>query len=927
MTLCTVRRQPVFVALAVASLLVACGAETPRAQVEKGKAELAQKDPRAAVVRFKAALQAEPDAPTTRALLGRALVESGDPRGAIVELTKALDQRAEPAEVMPLLARALNESGQQKKLIELHGATKLANPKANAAFKVQLAVAYAGTHQQAKADAALLEALAAVPGDVGATLLQTRFLLFESQFDRALAAADQLIARDARLVPAWQIKGEALLGSTPPNREGGEAALRKALELDAGYVPAHAALVVSRVQVGDYPGGGKQLAALRAVAPGNPETIFLTAQMAYFEKNYLKAREVLQQLMKRNIDNPNLLQLAAAIEWQGGSLVIAQKMLETALREDPTLDRARVNLAQVNLRLGQGARAMSTLAPALKSPAPSADALAAAGEAALAMGDPVAAEGYYRRAIDAAPDDVKNKTALAMAQLARGSAADAFASLEALSPSSKDGSVDGAIASARLARSDYAGALVAADRMVAKSGGAAGAHELRGRILSAKGDNAEARRAFEAALAADPRALGAALAVGEMDIADGKPELFLARYAALIKAEPGNHVAMTAFAPLRLTAGAPPAEVQASLTDAIKLAPLDPQPRLTLIELLNSRRQTKAALTAAQEAAASLPSDLRVLDALGRMLWVNNNGQQALSTFNRLLAIDPGLAVVHTRIADIHLAEGNSSAATASYRRALEIDPRLKEVRSQLINSLVAAKRSKEALELAIDMQRREPKQAVGYLLEGALHRRLLNHAQSVIAYRRGMQKASDPDELPLNLLVALLADKKWKEAESFALDWLAKHPADGAVIYNLGEGYMMNGEFANAEKYFRRASELRPEFIPAVNNLASMLTKQGKPEAVEVARRALKLAPAEPTVMDTLAGALVVAGNLPEALKLQQAAAEKAPGNAEIMLNLGKIALKVGDQQLARRQFERVQSMNDAGGTKEEAKRLLKTL
>ena len=52
--------------LLLALVLAACSPESPSSLVAKGQADLANKDPRAAVVSFKAALQVEPGATATR---------------------------------------------------------------------------------------------------------------------------------------------------------------------------------------------------------------------------------------------------------------------------------------------------------------------------------------------------------------------------------------------------------------------------------------------------------------------------------------------------------------------------------------------------------------------------------------------------------------------------------------------------------------------------------------------------------------------------------------------------------------------------------------------------------------------------------------------------------------------------------------------
>ena len=919
----------VALAFAIAMAFVGCGPESAQSRVAKGQAELARKDPRAAVVHFKGALQADPNAIATRVLLGRALVDANDSRGAIVELTKALEQQADPSDVMPALARALLESGQYKKLLEAHAGVNLSNNTAQAAFKSHLALAWSFVGDRQKTDAAIAAALTAVPDYAEALILQSRLMLNRRELDGALAVIEKVLARDPSLPQAWQVKGE-VLAAKQTDVPGAEAAFRKAIELDDKFVPAYSSLVISRIRAGDMVGGKKQLSLLQAVAPGGAETRFLQAQVAYLEKDYVKAREGVQQVLRVAPENPNLLQLAAAVEWSGGSLVIAQKMLETAVRIEPSLEEARVNLAHIYIRLGQAARALAVLEPLLKGDSAKATALSAAGEASLQLGQPALAGGYFSRAVALAPEDPRTRTALAMAQLAQGESNAAFAQLESLASQSKDGYADAAVASARLGRREFDAALVAVDNMIRKNPNNASAHELRGRVQAAKGDLAGARKSFEKVLSLEPRFLAAVLALAELDVREDKLDQAKVRYEDFLKTDPRNHLAITALADLRLKAGVPAKDIEASLAEAIRLAPDEPAPRLKMVELLFSQRQVKRALVVAQEAATTLPNDVQVLDALGRMLWADGNSQQALATFRRVIAIDATLPVAHIRVADVHRADGNLSAAVASLRRAIEVDPRQREARSGLVELLVQMKRPKEALDIAKELQSREPKLAAGYQLEAAVYRRLLNHEASVAVYRRGLQavgEAGETGDLPMNLFVSLLASKNWKQAESFAVQWLSKHPGDGALIYNLGEGYMINNDFKSAETYFAKAVALRPDFVPALNNLASMLLRQGKPGAVDLAQRAARLAPNSPATLDTLASALAADGRLPEALQTQQRAVAVAPADPTIRMNLAKMAIQAGDKVLAKAELDRLVAMGSGNPLRSEALRLQKSL
>jgi cellulose synthase operon protein C len=914
-------------ALVLVLLGAGCGAESPQQMVAHGKAELAKGVPGAAVIHFKSALQADPGALDVRILLGQALLQSGDAAGAVVELSRALEQKAKPDDVLPSLASAMLFSGQAKKLTADHGNRQLEDKQAQAEFQTQMAAAWTVVGNNAKADKALELALAAVPDMPRAKTQQARILIARGESRRALDTLQAVFAKDAATPEAWFLKAEALAMTQAPPAEV-EALLRKAIELDPQYVSAHASLAVLKLRQKDFVAAKKQYEALRGFAPGSSETIFIGAQLAWYDKDYRKARDGVQLLLRGSPDDTRLLQFAAAVEWQdGGSLVIAQKHLETAVRLEPQLDSARANLAQIYLRLGQTAKALEVVQPVVKGERALPLALSAAGEAALQLGDPASAEKYFERAAAAAPGDARPQTSVALAQIARGDDRAGFSRLESLVSQSGDGYADAALVSARLKRNELREALRAVDGMLAKNPKSASAHEMRGRVLVSLRETKAARGAFQKAIELEPRGLVSMLGLADLELMDGRPEETRRIISDYLKANPGNQVAVAALANIRIRAGEPVKDILASVERAAKEAPGEVAPRLKLIELLTNQRQTKAAVAAAQEASAFFADDVQVLDAYGRALMAAGNHEQALTAFRRITSIDPNLPVAHLRLAEAHKAMGNLSAQVASLRRAVEIDPRQAVARANLVNLLVDARRTKEALEIAKDLQAREPTSAAGYLLEGAVHRKLRDNDASAAAYRKGLQRATDPADLPMNLVISLLAADKFKAAEAFALEWLSKQPTDGAVVYNLAEGYLMQKDYPNAERFFARAISLRPDHPPSLNNLAWLLLIQGKPGALEPARQASRLMPNHPDILNTLSMAQAAEKQLPEALESLKRAVELAPRKTDLRMNLAKLAIQAGDKGLARQELERVIAEGDKGGFKAAASQLLATL
>ncbi len=902
-------RRLAVAALCAAIALCGCGRDTPTSLVASGNDYLAKKDARAAVIQFKAALQAEPQSAEVRYLLGQALLEAGDPAAAVVELSKAMDQRFDDNKVLPPLSRALLLTGGMKKLTTLYGSVTLSDKQADAALRSNLATAWGALGDRAKAQAALDAALATAPDFPQALVLQARLVASDGQVDAALATIERVLARDSHNYEAWQLKGEILSGPKADSK-GAEQAFRQALAAEKAFVAAHSALVALYVRNGDIAAAKAQAGQLRAVLPKHPQTLLIDAQLAFYDKDLPKARELVQLLLRGAPDNLGVLQLAGAIEGAAGSLVMSQNYFSKALSINPELPMARRNLARAYLRSGQAAKARAAIEPLLEADGANTETLAIAGDAALQLGDSRGAEALFLRAAKSNPEDQRALTALALMKLSRGEADLAFNQLQSISAVSQNSYTDMALISARLKRKEYDGALAAINTLQKKQPSTASVLDVLGQVQLARKDYPAARKAFDDALRVDPLFFSATSNLAALDLLEGKPEQARKRLEAAVAADKRNHFARMALAQTRLQQGAPLDEVKQILQDGIAASPSEPAPRLQLIQLLSRKKKFKEALAAAQEGSAILPNDVDLLDALGLTQMQAGDTQQAISTFRRLTAVDPNSARPHVRLADVYRALGNKDGAISSLKRALEIEPTLESAQASLIDLLLTNGRPRDALEIAREMQRRLPASAAGYLLEGAVHVRTEAKDAAIAAYRNGIERASSKSDLAVGLHRALMAAKRNAEADRFGTDWLASHPNDAAVEYQLATGYILRGDLARAEHHLSHVVALRPNLAMALNNLAWVLVQSGKPGAVAYAQRAVDALPNRPPLMDTLALALAADKQIPKALELQKRAVEIAPGDMGLRLNLARIALQAGDKTLARTELDRLASM-----------------
>lgn len=912
--------------IAAALVLAGCGKGSDEDLLASGKALLAKQDVKGAVIQFKSALQQNPNSPEARFLLGKALLESGDAAQALIELRKAQELQQPDELVVPAIARAMLMVGDEANLIAQYGDLALRDPAAAADLLTSVATAHAIKRNLDKARALSLEALRLQPGFPAAVLVSARLRVADGDLDGAIGMLDQLLLANPKEERAGLLKAELLLAGKR-DADGALATYRQLLQARPASVAARSAAAGLLLQQGKVDAARADVAELKKTAPRHPETLLLEAQLAFNDKDYKRAREITEQVLKAMPENLRVLELAGYTEFRLKNYLQAEALLAKTVKLSPRNLGARQVLTQSFLRSGQPEKALEALQPVLETGKADAGSLSLAGEAYLQLGDAKRSEDAFARAVKADPQNARVRTSAALAQMARGNNAVAAGDLENIAAGDSGPRADLALVSARLRQGDTAGALKAIDGLEKKLPDQPLAPFLRGRVLLMKKDNAGATKAYETALSRDPQYFPAVAALAAINLADGKPEEARKRFDAHLAAQPKSWQARMALAELDLRTGAPVAKVITSLREAVKANPSEARTHLALVNRLIASGEGKAALQAAQEAAGALPNRFEVVEALGRAELAAGDMQRAITTFKSLTSMQPRNPLPEMRLAEAYLSSKENESARRSLQRASDLAPDLFTPRRSLALLATHEGRFDEALRIARDAQKRQPRDAAAFLLEGEIEVARKGWDAAVVALRAAQQRAPTSGDVALRLHAALLAGGKTGEADRLATDWLKSQPKDTAFIYYLGDQALARNDLPGAEARYRAVLELQPENALAMNNVAWLLTKQGKPGALPLAEKANQLMPERAPLLDTLSIALEQENQLPKAIEVQKRAIAVDPKDGTLPLRLAKLYIKSGEKDRARAELEALAKLGDKFKGQAEVATLLKTL
>ncbi|MEY2682937.1 MAG: putative system TPR-repeat lipoprotein, partial [Pseudomonadota bacterium] len=444
-------------ALVLATLLTACG-DDPAKLVAQAKDFQAKNDNAAAIIQLKNALQAA-DTPETRFLLGKSLLLTGDAVGAETEMRKALDAGYKADEVVPWLAKAALVQRKFKEVNELAGRS-LTDPKAQADVLTTQATAWLAQGKGTEAARSVDAALKAKPDHAPALIEQARLKTRAKDYAGALAVLDPLAKGSEAAEEGLKLQGDIHLygrNDVPAALE----AYRASVKTKPDYAQGHAAVVRTLMRQGQLDEAGQALEALKKVAGGKPDTLYLQAQLAQQKKDIKGARELAQQLLRMSPNSPLAQELAGVVELQSDSLVQAESLLAKAVQAAPELAVARRGLVSTYLRTGQLDKALATLPDDIDRNDTDPLLVSLAGQVYMQKGQFAKAQGFFARAAKLDPKDASKRTSLALSRLMASGGNEGLNELQDIASGDAGTVADLALINAHMARRDTAKALKA----------------------------------------------------------------------------------------------------------------------------------------------------------------------------------------------------------------------------------------------------------------------------------------------------------------------------------------------------------------------------------------------------------------------------------------------------------------------------------
>lgn len=899
----------------------AAGSDSVRSQ-EKARAYLDKGDPRAALVELKNAVRHDPANASARYELGMMQMMLGDLPSAEKEFRQAREHGHPPAEILPLLASVYLAQGKVQQALD-----DVAPCPADAACAARVLALHArarlGLGQVEQALATAETALSTAPALAEPRLARALVAMRQEDMAKARAMVEQVLAADPGHGEALSLRGD--IRRLSEDMDGAVADYQAAVAANGNDIASREKLALALVNRNRDDEAAVQVDAVLQRSPKAVMASYIKALTEARAQRFDKALEAVRPVEEGVIRLPNGLFLLAVIHAGRGNLEQAQDFASRAHAKEPENLAGMRLLAGLLLRRGFADKVVALLEPA-QDRLGGDEAMDVLASAYLMQGRMDDAARVLGRLAKAHPGDDATRARLAFARMqSGGTRSQGVKELEAImaqgggtGPQAEMLMVMGA-----LRIGDHDRAVSAARAMSARFPKSALPEGLAGMALSAKGDTAGARAAFESALAREPDYLPAIASLAELDLKEGDSASARRRLDQALARRPAEARLLMARAQLEL-ADKQPAEALPFLDRAVASAGAkDPLPRIRLTEaLLASGARERAQKVAAELLKEHAGSPVAAL-AAGRAFAVLGRPAEALEAARRMAALRPDIAT-RLNLAQMLAVRGHEGEARQLYDRILAEDPRHTLAWVQRVQMEMRQGSAASALALAEKAGKENP--ALGTLLAADIKARGGKAAEAEADLAKLME-AKPSTDVVARLASLAVARGDRPRARKLLADWLVKHPEEHSARSLLADELLSAGLADQALPHYEAVVDKAPGSVAAWNNLAWIYGRRGDPRALEAAARAHALAPLAPEVADTYGMLLYRGGETRRGGELIRQAFAGNPRNPSIAYHMAVVLADQGDKAGARRVLEPVISARAAFDEAAEAARLLARL
>lgn len=317
------------------------------------------------------------------------------------------------------------------------------------------------------------------------------------------------------------------------------------------------------------------------------------------------------------------------------------------------------------------------------------------------------------------------------------------------------------------------------------------------------------------------------------------------------------------------------------------------------------RNQPQQALQVLKPVEEKAKDDAQFLSLMGSAYLQNKEFDLGNDYLNRAAQIDPKAGSIKAQLALGQLAAGKLDEAVTDLKAAVSLDQNLMQADVMLVLALIQQKKYDEAIEAANKLREKMKDDPLPANLLGAAYFSKGDQGKAVEYWRAALKLRPDYSPAALNLAKLELERNNVEGAIKEFNNLLDHDPKSTAALLGLAQIEESRKNYDKMEKYLNEAREKNPQSAQAAILLSRMYLQQGKPlQALEISRSAQSNNPEDPAVMQNLAVTQLANDQAASAVGTLRKLVGKAPANPDYRHQLGQALFRAGDKASAAQEW-----------------------
>ena len=898
---------------------------TDEEYVAQAKESLDKGDLPAAQIYLKNALGKNPENSQARWLLGNLYLDTGNGASAEKELGKARELGVVDESVMPLLARALLQQEKYQEVLELESGYSLSN-EAAAELLASRGLAYLLLGESDNAQRELDNALSKNPNSAYALVERARLSVNQRNFEEARPYLDKAFEINPDYAFAWSLLGD--LNRHENNLEAAIEAYTKAINNSNNTSRDLLERAMLFIRQKQYEKAQYDVAALKKLVPGHPKVDFVQGLVHLRQKKLAQAQESFEQCLRKDPNHMLATYYLGVTHFINGNIEQADRNLSSYVNAYPGSINGRKLLALIKLRQKDFKTAEELIRPVVVSEkTDTVDALNILADALLYQGKIDELMPIVEKVTALRPDSASARSRMGIGLLLHGEEEAGVESLEtAIEIDPQFQHADLLLVLNYLHTKSYDKAQQAAEAFAEKQPDKALAHNLMGKTYLAQGHDAQAEEAFEKARQLAPGDPYACRNLAILALRKSDTDRARALFNEVLEYHPGYLPTLSLLAALEEREGEYET-MKMVLRQAIELHPNAVTPRVLLArQYLLEGDTDRVFLLLNEEMRARHRNNPVVMGVLGQAELDSQAFRKAKITYQHQVELQPNSPHVHFQLAKAYGGLNDSEGLKKELQKTLELAPRHLQANIALTRAWLLEGNLTKAKEQLTSLKALAPNMVDVLVLEGEILSKSGEADKALTVYQTLF--AAKPDTGNLLRLTQLQWQTGDREASVNQLEgWVTEHPDDVPARQSLASAYMKLDRQANAIAQYDEILKISGTNPIVLNDLAWHLRESDPDRALQLAEKALSIAPRSVSIMDTLTAILIRQGDTARAHRVIENALEMRPESPTLLFRRAMLLDATGKSDDAIVELTRLLKKDQAFPERAEAELMLKRL